>query len=97
MNFMKIYCTVPVHQGIDQVITAGSSLHHGMLGRAPSSGSKGLGSGSFIRLFDPSLALHYLGFEQPLLVHTFYFLYSFTFGFIVMQNVMEGFRIWTLA
>jgi hypothetical protein len=57
----------PVHQGIDQVSAAWIILHHGTLGRAPSSGSKGLSSGSFICLFDTSLALCYLGFEQPLL------------------------------
>src|ERR1700676_331520 len=57
----------PVHQGIDQISAAWIILHHGTLGRAPSSGSRGLSSGSFICLFDTSLALHNLGFEQPLL------------------------------
>src|ERR1700674_790492 len=57
----------PVHQGIDQVSAAWIILHHGTLGRAPSSGSRGLSSGSFICLFDTSLALRNLGFEQPLL------------------------------
>src|SRR6267378_3251598 len=57
----------PVHQGIDQISAAWIILHHGTLGRAPSSGSRGLSSGSFIRLFDTSLALRNLGFEQPLL------------------------------
>src|SRR5882762_10782805 len=51
----------PVHQGIDQVSAAWIILHHGTLGRVHLSGREELGSGSFVRLFDTSLAMHCLG------------------------------------